>query len=250
MAVILANAGISLGAVAKYRDTGTGNSISKSAAWTITAAGQSLPTEKSLRVFLGACKIPGDEVAKWCDALSLLQSGANRPKNSEKKQNEASLPVPDGVMWEELKGLSLFKRMRMQNFAGSFPGLRKLLELAMETLNDVRETRPAYTLHGVEHAVAVVRRLGELLGPSVEQLSRNETRLLILGAFFHDVGRVQTESATPSDGRIKKYIEQADRSSFVFDPDLTELPGNVFEDYRSWDRTRRLRDYLTGVPSD
>lgn len=116
--------------------------------------------------------------------------------------------APTGPVWSKLFGLPLVRRMSQARFAADFPRLRRLVDIAIEDLSIAYETRPVYTLHGVWHAVDTVRRVGELLGTAVQELTGNEIQLLILGAFFHDVGRSPAAGPPPQTGRIAAYLDE------------------------------------------
>lgn len=250
MAVIRANANISLGDIASASGSAARQRISKTTASNIETAGSSWPTEKSLRAFLVVCGRPADEIEQWCRTLELLRPGVEQTERSRAPRKAGPVATPEGELWHELFTFSLVKRMTNADFATAFPTLKALVGRAAETLNAAKETGPAYTLHGVGHATAVVRRIGELLGPQVQQLTCHETQLLILAAFFHDVGRVPSACGPPSAHQLRRYAEQAGRLGFGSGPDLTEVPAPVLEDYCCWDRTRRLRDYLNKLPPE
>src|SRR4051794_22827455 len=73
--------------------------------------------------------------------------------------------------------------------------VRHLLEYAAGLLNAVIETFPTYTLHTAVHAANVARLMGKLLGERVQELSDLEAAMLLLAAYWHDLGMVFDESA-------------------------------------------------------
>jgi|SRR6185312_9009130 len=72
-------------------------------------------------------------------------------------------------------------------------GIKKLIEHAAAILDRVIETFPTYTLHNSVHAENVVRLMDQLLGPRRKDLRPLEAALLMLSAFYHDIGMVFKE---------------------------------------------------------
>lgn len=71
--------------------------------------------------------------------------------------------------------------------------VRRLVEYAAPLLDRVYETFPTYTLHNSEHARNVAGNIAELLGPRLSELLPIEAALLILAAYYHDIGMVFSE---------------------------------------------------------
>ena len=69
----------------------------------------------------------------------------------------------------------------------------KLLQHAGAMLDRVIETFPTYTLHNRVHAENVVARMGDLLGTRVDDLTALEAAMLLLAAYYHDIGMVFDE---------------------------------------------------------
>ncbi len=71
--------------------------------------------------------------------------------------------------------------------------VRKLIQDAAVILDRFIETFPTYTLHNSTHAKNVVKLMAELLGDRVKKLTLLEAALLMLSAFYHDIGMVFSE---------------------------------------------------------
>jgi hypothetical protein len=195
--------------------------------------GRRLPSDEKLRAFVLACGGGQAQADAWGEALRRLR-GVDRPV--------VELPaaaVPSDDLWRELCTLPFVDRLRTRQWAPSFPRLRELVQHAVEILSTPYETAPAHTLHGVRHALDVVRRISELLGEAAPELTLGETQLLILGAFFHDVGRVP--AACPvTQSRLERFRDEH--------PAEPESADRELEDFCRWGRQRRLDDYLRSLP--
>jgi transcriptional regulator with XRE-family HTH domain len=195
--------------------------------------GRRLPSGEKLRAFVLACGAEPAVAEAWCEVLRGLR-GATRPV-----EELPATAVPADDLWRELCSLPFVDRMRTRQWAPSFPRLRELVQHAVETLSTPYETAAAHTLHGVRHAVDVVQRISELLGEAASELTLHETQLLILGAFFHDVGRVP--GACPvSRARLARFRDEH--------PSEPQSPEQEIEDFCRWDRQRRLDDHLRRLP--
>ena len=68
--------------------------------------------------------------------------------------------------------------------------VKELVEYAAGKLILVRETFPDYTMHDERHAKNVIALMEELLGGGIGDLTPLEAGMLILAAYFHDIGMV------------------------------------------------------------
>jgi len=72
--------------------------------------------------------------------------------------------------------------------------VRDLVKKASNLLDLIRDTFPTYTLHNHVHSENIVRLMGNLLGDDIENLTALEGAILILSAYYHDIGMVFDES--------------------------------------------------------
>ena len=70
--------------------------------------------------------------------------------------------------------------------------VEKFVKKATERLILVRDTFPTYTLHNELHSLNVVKSMSDLLGDEIEKLTSLECALLVLSAYYHDIGMVFT----------------------------------------------------------
>jgi len=81
-------------------------------------------------------------------------------------------------LWSALKGATDSQRATVQ----------QLVDFAAPLLDRVIETFPTYTLHDTTHARNVAELMADLLGTRLADPTPLEGALLILSAFFHDIG--------------------------------------------------------------
>jgi hypothetical protein len=124
----------------------------------------------------------------------------------------------------------------------------ELVQHAAPLLDRVHETFPTYTLHNAEHARNVARNIAELLGPHISDLLPIEAALLILGAFYHDIGMVFSEEERDLLTADPEWKEFLDRNPEAFvelskAPEGT-VPIEIAEWYCRWRHADRVYDHL------
>jgi len=102
-------------------------------------------------------------------------------------------PASIDTLLAALERLTLWERFVAVASADQQSTVKKLLDHADALLTRVVETFPTYTLHDRTHAINVASVMGRLAEPWIAQMDALEAGLLLLGAFWHDVGMVFTE---------------------------------------------------------
>jgi hypothetical protein len=108
---------------------------------------------------------------------------------------------------------TLWDVLRAKGTADQVAKIEKLVADAAGLLDLVRDTFPTYTLHNHVHAENVVDRMTDLLGDRVGDLSALESAILLLSAYFHDIGMVYSAEE-----------RQAIRGESAFDEYLRDHP--------------------------
>jgi HD-GYP domain-containing protein (c-di-GMP phosphodiesterase class II) len=72
--------------------------------------------------------------------------------------------------------------------------VRDLTNHSINLLDLIRDTFPTYTLHNHVHAENVVELMGKLLGDEIKNITALEGAILILSAYYHDIGMVFREN--------------------------------------------------------
>jgi hypothetical protein len=130
--------------------------------------------------------------------------------------------------------------------------VKYLTEYAAEKLIMVRDTFPDYTLHDRRHAENVVRRMEELLGKHVDQVMPLEAAMLILAAYFHDIGMVYRPDevrALLEEQEFKDYLDQHP-SAFVRVAQAEDFPDDVILDYCRARHADRVSVHLYQLDQD
>jgi hypothetical protein len=128
-----------------------------------------------------------------------------------------------------LLGDVLEREPSLQNRAN----VQKLTEHAAALLKVVRDVFPTYTMHDEQHALNVVALMGRLAGPRIEQMVPLEAALLILAAYFHDIGMVYSAeelAAIPEEEEFEEFLNR-DAAAFLAVHEHGQPPADVLERY-------------------
>lgn len=130
--------------------------------------------------------------------------------------------------------------------------VHNLVDHAASLLDRVVETFPTYTIHTSQHAENVISLMAELLGEEVSKLSPLEAAILILSAFYHDVGMVFN-----NDERNKIKYEQPYWDQFLENhpeallnvQESNDVPAKIAEWYCRWKHADRVFDHINKMNS-
>lgn len=130
--------------------------------------------------------------------------------------------------------------------------VKRLAENAAVILDRVIETFPTYTLHNSTHAENVVRLMSDLLGPRHEELSGLEAALLILSAYYHDIGMVFSKAERQALTQEPEWVSFLDKypQAYVETQARSEIPVDIAEWYCRWRHAGRVFVYLNLIPDN
>ncbi len=94
----------------------------------------------------------------------------------------------------DYKQTKLWKEFESKADVDNVVEVESHIKKAISKLKLVRDTFPAYTLHDEEHSLNVLKLMGELLGDSMQYVDSLELVMLILSAYYHDIGMVYSNS--------------------------------------------------------
>lgn len=124
-----------------------------------------------------------------------------------------------------------------------------LIKDASSILDRIIETFPTYTLHNGQHQLNILNLYEKLLGTKIDNLTDLETAILILSAFYHDIGMV-FNNLENEDLKEEQYF-----SDFLAANDLAKL--SIAEDkcispitaewYCRWSHAKRVWKYLDTI---
>jgi hypothetical protein len=143
----------------------------------------------------------------------------------------------------DVKELSLWKVLKEDKHRNT---VRELVEYAAPLLDHFVETFPTYTLHNSRHAVNVARIMADLLGAGVKNLEPLEAAMLILSAYFHDIGMVfkpeELESLT-LEKEWKEFLNKYPEAFVAVEKNHGVTP-DIAEWYCRWRHADRVMVYL------
>jgi hypothetical protein len=126
-----------------------------------------------------------------------------------------------------------------------------LVEHAAALLTRVPETFRNYTLHDARHAENVVRLMGELAQPRLTSMETLEAALLILAAYFHDIGMVYTDAelaAVPATRDFEEFLDDDRPDEFLARAENDGVPPDwVIVAYCRSRHAVRVREHLRRV---
>lgn len=125
---------------------------------------------------------------------------------------------------------------------------------AADRLMLVRDTFPTYTLHNEQHVINVIDLMGKILGNRIEDINSLELAILILSAYYHDIGMVYSDDERISIQKeiefnkfLKKYpIAQLKIYEFQNEAATNRelIPDDIAEWYCRWIHPDRSSDYV------
>jgi hypothetical protein len=132
--------------------------------------------------------------------------------------------------------------------------VRQLVQYAAPLLDRVIETFPTYTLHNAEHARNVAENMASLLGERINDLLPAEAALLILAAYFHDIGMVFSEDERSNLAAEPEWNEFLERKPEAF-VELKNVPEGspppaIAEWYCRWRHADRVYVHLQRLERD
>jgi hypothetical protein len=117
----------------------------------------------------------------------------------------------------------------------------------------VRDTFPTYTLHNERHSENVVKVMEKLLGDKSGQLGALEAALLLLAAYFHDIGMVYSEeelSEIPRQQEFKEYLDSNPSAYLATTQNADQPPSEVLEGFCRARHADRVYVHLNRIAGD
>jgi hypothetical protein len=130
--------------------------------------------------------------------------------------------------------------------------VKNLVDIAAPVLDRVIETFPTYTLHNSRHARNVCDHMARLLGPRLVDLSALEAALLILAAYFHDIGMVfkqEERAAIAKEPEWQSFLIRHPEAYLAVQSGR-DPPAEIVEWYCRWRHADRVFVYLNRAASD
>src|SRR5579862_4058431 len=153
----------------------------------------------------------------------------------------------------DLDKLRLWQHLKKVGSPENIANTEALVDGAAALLDRVIETFPTYTLHNRQHAFNVARLMGELLGEDgIAKLTALESVMLLLAAYFHDVGMVFNADERASLALEPEWKAFLDRhaEAFLAAEKSADIPLDVAEWYCRWRHADRVFLYLDQMPAN
>jgi hypothetical protein len=152
----------------------------------------------------------------------------------------------------DIERLELWKVLQSKGTDPQRSTVAALLKDATALLDHVIETFPTYTLHNRVHSINVAERMADLLGPTLYQLTALEAAMLILSAFWHDIGMVFTDderTTLESEPYWREFLAQNPEAEIAFARE-GGLSTEIAEWYCRWRHADRVYVHLNKQPGE
>lgn len=113
----------------------------------------------------------------------------------------------------------------------------KLTQKAAQQLDYIRDTFPTYTLHNETHILNVVDLMGELLGERIDDLTALEATILILSAYYHDIGMAFSEDERNkilNEPEFEDFLKKYPSAQIQLIEYQKKYPNEISEDLAEW----------------
>ncbi|MGH1362978.1 MAG: HD domain-containing protein [Calditrichia bacterium] len=127
--------------------------------------------------------------------------------------------------------------------------VKRLIEYSIPILDRIIETFPTYTLHNGQHQLNILTLYSELLGPRINELTDLEAAILILSAFYHDIGMVFDEDSRhdlQSEELFSLFLSTNPSARLKLEQEST-IDNELSEWYCRWSHAERVWVYLDKI---
>lgn len=122
---------------------------------------------------------------------------------------------------------------------------------AIALLDHIVVTFPTYTLHNGQHQLNILHLYSEILGERINELTSLETAILILGAFYHDIGMVFSETNKNNlinEQWFDSFLDSNDGAKLEY---LTKgMTAKLAEWYCRWSHAKRIWIFINPKNSE
>jgi hypothetical protein len=142
--------------------------------------------------------------------------------------------------------MGLWEVLRADSDAQNIANVEWLVHYAEGKLLLIRDTFPDYTRHDRQHAVNVIALVEKLLGPGIAELKPLEAAMLILAAYFHDIGMVYRPdelAALTEEEDFRNFLDE-NPTAYVRAHQGTEIPRDVIVQYCRARHADRVAEHL------
>lgn len=152
-------------------------------------------------------------------------------------------------MSKDLYDLDLWKKFeKEEKNPQNIANVKKLIKYSSNLLDRVVETFPNYTLHNSKHSLNLVKIMGCLLGEKgLEKITSFESAILILSAYFHDIGMVFNKDEKENlekEENFQKFLNEYPEANLKFKKNNNSINEELAEWYCRWIHPKRVFNFL------
>lgn len=166
--------------------------------------------------------------------------------------------VMDEKLWKvlEAKASEEDKELRpeQQVKALYLTAVQEISMFGVDRAKTIRDTFPMYTLHDETHICNVLRIMADLLGASIDDLTRDEAAMLILAVCCHDIGMSYSDDEKQDIlrdiDRLNQYLEHNHGEyvkAYTADPDNPCMTDEMLQKYLRSIHHERAAELLAGI---
>jgi len=155
--------------------------------------------------------------------------------------------------WETIKTYPLARELESKADPKQLASVIGLIDHAAPLLDRIIETFPTYTLHDRTHSRHVLRLMGRLLGPRCSSLTALEAAMLILAAYFHDIGMVFNKDQRQSlkdEPEFPQFLHQHPEARLAVTRNHDQIPEEIAVWYCRHRHADRVTLFLNELDKD
>ena len=128
--------------------------------------------------------------------------------------------------------------------------VKNLLDYAIPLLGRFSDTFPRYTDHGGRHQINILNIISELLGDKIQDFTSLEACIIILSAYYHDIGMIYTDeekSDISEESDFKEFIKHDPTAELLYIENDNQVSSELGEWYCRWAHAKRVYLYLNKI---
>lgn len=158
---------------------------------------------------------------------------------------------------KDIKDTTLWKTFASKADEKQQAVVAEFIRKAADRLMLVRDTFPTYTLHNESHSLNLIGLIEKLLGSKLENASALELAILMLSAYYHDIGMVfshDERNNLQEEIYFRQFIEEHPGALLKLrkyqnaaEENRNALPDDVAEWYCRWIHPQRSEDHVKAM---
>jgi hypothetical protein len=128
--------------------------------------------------------------------------------------------------------------------------IEDIADYAIGILDKIIETFPTYTMHNGQHQLNILNIYEKILGEKLKDLTNLEAAILILGAFYHDIGMVfkkEEKENLASERDFKDFLSENNKAKLDMAENRGIISDSTAEWYCRWSHAKRVWIFLNKI---